>query len=119
MSPVPFIVEICSGGCVCSLKLGPISGTDVWLPMGVAMESFGAVGLPRLMCGISRGCSPSPVTGRALGDGGIPSVSLGVLVPLWLRPPGTGVRRRGTGDAIVAGRRNDSSHEASQESVMP
>ena len=29
-------------------------------------------------------------------------MSLGVLLPLWLRPPGMGGRRRGTGEDIDA-----------------
>lgn len=41
---------------------------------------------------------PSPPTGFTLGEGGMPSVSRGVREPLWLRGPGTGGFKSGTGD---------------------
>lgn len=46
---------------------------------------------------------PLPVTGRALGDGGIPKVSFGGRGPLLLlRLPGTGGLRRGTAGVDMA-----------------
>lgn len=41
------------------------------------------------------------LTGFILGEGGIPSVSLGVREPLLFRAPGTGGRRRGAGEDMV------------------
>ena len=45
-------------------------------------------------------------TGRALGEGGIARPRRGVLVPLLLRLPGMGGRRRGAGDDILGSLRN-------------
>ena len=46
---------------------------------------------------------PAGFTGRAEGEGGMPSVSRGALVPLaLLPPPGTGGRSNGTGEDMLA-----------------
>ena len=46
---------------------------------------------------------PSWFTGRAEGEGGMPSVNRGALVPLaLLPPPGTGGRSNGTGEDMLA-----------------
>lgn len=74
------------------------------MPIGVFIDSLGNVGLEEgLSSGTSLGSAGAALslTGRAEGDGGMPKVSLGVRVPLLLRPPGTGGRRSGTGDDIV------------------
>jgi hypothetical protein len=62
----------------------PDSLIEAWLPIGVANDNFGAVGR---VAGLREGRSgtggwPSPPTGFTLGDGGMPSVSLGVREPL-------------------------------------
>ncbi len=88
-------------GCTCGLRLDPPSCMNPWLPMGVARDNFGGPLAAKLNLGISFKGSASPATGRAFGEGGIPSVRRGVRLPLWLRPPGTGGRRSGTGDDIV------------------
>lgn len=49
-----------------------------------------------------RGSSLGGLTGFMLGEGGIPRVRRGVRAPLPLRPPGTGGRRRGAGDDMLA-----------------
>lgn len=42
------------------------------------------------------------MTGLALGEGGMPNVSFGARgLPLLLRAPGTGGRRRGTGEDMA------------------
>jgi hypothetical protein len=72
--------------------------------MGVARDNFGGPFWPeaaRLNRGISGTGSASLVTGFWFGEGGIPSVRRGVRLPLWLRPPGTGGRRSGTGDDMM------------------
>ena len=73
------------------------------------IESFGSVGRDEgLRSGTScgRGRAALSLTGRAEGEGGIPRVSRGVLLPLLLRPPGMGGRSIGTDDddIVVAGR---------------
>lgn len=80
------------------------------LPCGVASRSCGSAGREDEARGIwscSGGTSglgqaaPTAMgagwTGLTLGEGGMPRVSLGVRVPLLLRAPGTGGRRRGAG----------------------
>lgn len=65
------------------------------------IESFGNVGRDEgLRSGISwgRGRAALSLTGRVEGEGGIPRVSRGVLLPLLLRPPGIGGRNSGTDD---------------------
>jgi hypothetical protein len=62
--------------------------------MGVASCRRGGAGRPKAGCP-----SLEPfTTGRALGDGGIERPSAGLRGP---RPPGTGARRSGTGDAML------------------
>lgn len=107
-------------------RLEPVSCSEVWVPIGVARESLGAVGRDEGRnwgtsaagldsesfgaAGRDAGCNwarsgtggcPSPFTGLTLGDGGIPSVKRGVREPLPLRAPGTGARSSGTGDVMV------------------
>lgn len=69
--------------------------------MGVASDSLGVLLAARLKRGISGGCESSGLTGLAFGEGGMPRVRRGVRLPLWLRPPGTGGRRSGTGEVMV------------------
>lgn len=62
--------------------------------MGVASCRRGGAGRPKAGCP-----SLEPfTTGRAFGDGGIERPSAGLRGP---RPPGTGARRSGTGDAML------------------
>jgi hypothetical protein len=86
-------------------------GTFWLLPMGVASCRRGGAG--RVVwrgcgCGCIEGCEASAVapllsTGLALGEGGIPRVSLGARgLPALLRLPGTGGRRSGTEEEDMA-----------------
>jgi hypothetical protein len=98
-------VEICSGGSPCGVRLEPMGVASCNLgrppscgvafePLGVASCRRGGIGRPAAGC-------PSLVpltTGRAFGDGGIERPRAGLRGP---RPPGTGARRRGTGDAML------------------
>jgi hypothetical protein len=67
-------------------------------PMGVASRSAGGIGRARLGW-----TSFEPfTTGLALGDGGMERPRRGGRLPLWARPPGTGGRRRGTAEDMLA-----------------
>ena len=81
------------GVASCNLGRPPSCGV-VFEPMGVASWRRGGIGRPTAGC-------PSLVpltTGRAFGDGGIDRPRAGLRGP---RPPGTGARRRGTGEAML------------------
>jgi hypothetical protein len=95
------VLRLNGAGCV--FRRRPCEGS-LLVPIGVFIDNFGNVGLEEgLSSGTSLGSAGAALslTGRAEGDGGMPKVSLGVRVPLLLRPPGTGGRRSGTGDDIV------------------
>lgn len=79
----PVTVEMFSG-CICGRKFEVDSFTAAWLPIGVANDSFGAVGREagRRYGRSGKGVDPSPFTGFAFGEGGIPRVKRGVLEPL-------------------------------------
>ena len=78
-----FTADVFSGGA-CGRRLGPASLIDVWLPIGVANDNFGAVGRETGRKGGRSGTGgcPSPLTGLTLGEGGMPRVSRGVREPL-------------------------------------
>ena len=63
----------------------------------------GREGLEAICPGICKdkapGCGP-PLTGLTLGEGGMARPNLGVLAPLFCRPPGIGGRSKGAGDDI-------------------
>lgn len=84
-------------------------GTLWLLPMGVASCSRGRAGRETgcgsCSCGASLPTAGTevPLTGLALGDGGIPKVSLGARgLLVLLRLPGTGGRRSGTEEVDMA-----------------
>lgn len=105
-TPNPF-VDNC-GGAGRPFTTRVVSCGTCWLlPMGVARRSDGGAGRAAGCwvwgCGCESGCgasaagAPLPLTGLALGEGGMPRVSLGARgLPALLRLPGTGGRRRGT-----------------------
>lgn len=99
MSLEPLMADMFSSGAW-GRRLVPASLIEVWLPIGVANDNFGAVGRVAGRKGGRSGTGgcPSPPTGFTLGESGMPSVSRGVREPLWLRCPGTGSRNRGAGD---------------------
>ena len=104
MASFPVTAEMFNG-CICGLRFVPPSCNKPLLPIGVAKDSFGGPFCPdaaRLKRGISGTGSASPPAGLWFGEGGIPNVRRGVRLPLWLLPPGTGGRRSGTGDDMVA-----------------
>ena len=78
-----FTADMLSGGA-CGRRLVPASLIEAWLPIGVASDSFGAVGREAgLRAGRSgTGGCPSPPTACTLGEGGMPRVSRGVREPL-------------------------------------
>lgn len=95
------VFRLNGAGCVFNRR--PCEGSPL-VPIGVCIDSLGNVGLEEgLRSGTSLGSEGAALslTGRAEGEGGIPKVSLGVRVPLLLRPPGIGGRRSGTGDDMV------------------
>lgn len=74
-----------------------------WLPIGVASCSFGRAGLEDICPGICSFNPPSwePLTGLALGDGGIASPNRGTLGALPPRLPGIGGRSNGAGEDML------------------
>src|SRR3954453_1724422 len=68
-----FTADMFSGGAW-GRRFVPISLSDVWLPIGVANDNFGAVGRAagRKVGRSGTGGCPSPPTGLTLGEGGMP-----------------------------------------------
>lgn len=85
----------CRLTCSCGVEL---------LPMGVARRNCGRAGRDGC-CRCRAGNGEAPLTGLALGDGGMERPSRGARDELW-RPPGMGGRRRGAGEDM-AGRDGD------------
>lgn len=53
------------------------------------------------ICSVSPAGVGPPLTGLALGEGGMASPNLGVLAPLFWRLPGIGGRNNGAGEDIA------------------
>lgn len=70
------------------------------LPMGVASCSLGRDGREEV-CRDKAGSCGVPLTGLALGDGGMARPNRGVRKPLFPRLPGIGGLSRGAGDDML------------------
>jgi hypothetical protein len=109
----PFKFVVRGGGAGRPFGLRDDSCGTLWLLLiGVASCSRGRAGRETGCGSCSFGASfpaaamvvgPVPLTGLALGDGGMPKVSLGARgLPVLLRLPGTGGRRSGTEGVDIA-----------------
>lgn len=110
--PFKFVVRGGGAGRPFGLRDDDSCGTLWLLPIGVASCNRGRAGR-EVGCGscsfetsfpaAAMGAGPVPLTGLALGDGGMPKVSLGARgLPVLLRLPGTGGRRSGTEGVDIA-----------------